>query len=97
MTLSRPPLRARKDTNQAPIVAALRAMGFKVWTGGQPFDLLISRGDRVWMGEVKGPKKRGWKNEFTAAQAKLINDGWPVWIFYEIADTATFANEVFNG
>lgn len=92
----RPPFKARQDRNQKPIVAALRAMGFKVYTSGQPFDLLISKGNRVWIGEVKDPKKRGHKHEFTDAQNKLIDDGWPVVVFREIADTATFASEVFG-
>lgn len=48
---------AKVDISQAPIVAALRAIGDRVYIIGRPVDLLVRSGSVYWSAEVKTPGK----------------------------------------
>jgi hypothetical protein len=53
----------KRDANEPEIVATLRAHGFCVIHLDQPVDLLIGKGGKTWVAEVKTPK-----GKLTAAQ-----------------------------
>ena len=78
--------RGRVDANQAEIVEALRAGGWKVQStanvgGGFP-DLICARGHDVRLVEVKQPK-----GTLTPDQQRfIVRDGWPVTIVRSIDD-----------
>lgn len=76
---------AKRDASEAAIVKALKAAGYavaKLSTTGVP-DMLVAKGDRMWLVEVKDAKpgrkahKRtdGDQGELTAAQVKW----WREW------------------
>lgn len=46
----------KRDTNEAEVVETLRAHGFCVIHMDKPVDLLIGKGGRTWVAEVKMPK-----------------------------------------
>lgn len=71
---------ARQDTAQGPIVAALRAVGARVWIIGQPFDLLVGFRGRLVMLEVKSIERaRKDQAEQTAELEACKRDGLPVY------------------
>ena len=76
--------RGRVDQNQAAIVEALRAVGWKVQStadigSGFP-DLVIARGHDIRLVEVKQLK-----GTLTAdQQAFIVRDGWPVRIIRSV-------------
>ncbi len=50
--------RRSTDKNEAPIVAALKAAGWKVWKIAEPVDLLVKKHGIIGTIEVKNPHGR---------------------------------------
>lgn len=68
MALRRPPQRAKRDTNEADIVATLKAHGFSVYHLDKPLDLLVGHGGRTYLVEVKN----GHEAPFTSPQKEFL-------------------------
>lgn len=73
---------ARVDQNHAEIVTALRKAGRLVQSlagcgCGVP-DLLVHRGGRLWLLEVKDGNKPPSARKLTPDQEEWISQGWPV-------------------
>ncbi len=58
----------RRDANEPEIVAQLRDHGFSVVHLNKPVDLLIGKGGKTWIAEVKSED-----GEFTKPQAKFYS------------------------
>jgi len=68
-------MRARKvDQTQRSIVRALRRAGCLVWCAGGAVDLVVSRGERVFLLEAKTPRV----GRLTRTQAQMLAEGWPI-------------------
>lgn len=79
---------AKVDANHAEIVAAFRACGALVCSlaavgKGVP-DLLVAKGRRVFIVEVKDGSKVPSKRKLTKAQADWHALGWPVSIVQDV-------------
>lgn len=63
---------ARKDANQAAIVAALEAAGATVWPIGLPVDLLVGYRGRNFLMECKNGELPPSGRKFTDLQRKFM-------------------------
>lgn len=71
---------ARRDANEAEIVAALERIGCRVLRLKE-VDLLVCRRDELYLLEIKTRTGR-----VTASQQKLIDDGWPLAVVRSIPE-----------
>ena len=62
----------RRDANEKEIVQALEAIGCTVWRLDEPVDLLVGRGARNWLLEVKDPSKPRRDRQLTDNQKKFF-------------------------
>ena len=70
-------MRARKiDSNQAQIVAALRALGIGVIPINSQVDLVVGHKNRSYIFELKDPAKAHRESSIKPSQKKL-RDAWP--------------------
>jgi hypothetical protein len=79
MSLNR--YRARTDRNHREIAAAFRKLGWKVFYSKVPTDLIVLRGGRMLLIEIKSD---AWA-KLTQQQVALIRDGWPVRVVHDIS------------
>jgi hypothetical protein len=84
MTLNR--YAARTDANQAQIVKALEAAGCVVWVIRQPVDLLVGRGSRTLLMEVKDGSKPPSRRKTTPVQTSFLAtwNGGPVAVVTDV-------------
>ena len=73
---------AKRDTAEAPIVAALEAAGVKVWRLSQPFDLLCGLRGRFVVLECKTGNRKPDKRQVqqNADLADCHRKGLPVYV-----------------
>ena len=90
VTRWKPPQKAKRDVNEASIVQALEAWGFRVERLDKPCDLLISKRGMWFPAEVKNPEGR---DRMQPAQEQFIerHAPAPVPIFRTVEDVAEFA------
>lgn len=74
---------AKVDLVQREIVAALQRAGCLTWYIREPFDLLVSRGGRLYLLEVKTLRKQGGRQTLTSAQEKALAAGWPAVVVWD--------------
>lgn len=65
----KPPQKARRDANEAEIVAAFRALGCTVETTDKPVDLVVGKNGRTHLVEVKAEG-----GKLTPAQERFLAD-----------------------
>ena len=76
---------ARRDKNEASIVAALKQLGCSI-ERVNCIDLMVLTPDRkVLLLEIKTPES---KKRLTKTQQRLIEDGWPIHIISNIDQAA---------
>lgn len=68
--MRRPPIKARRDSNEADIVAAITAHGISVYPIDLPCDLLCGYGGVTYLVEIKSGKR----GKQTPAQVKFQRD-----------------------
>lgn len=82
----------KRDFNEPQIVGALQKHGFSVYRLDQPVDLVIGKGGRTWLAEIKMPGK-----DLNANQRKFY-EGWRgnKLVLRTIEDVAEFARETME-
>lgn len=71
----------RRDANESDLVAAARAIGFKVFYTSELGDLLVQFGGRTELWEVKVPG-----GKLTPAQCRLRQAGLKAFTIYDMDD-----------
>jgi hypothetical protein len=90
--MRRPPAKAKRDLNEADIIAELRAHGLSVYPLDKPLDLLCGYGGKTYLVEVKSPK-----GKFTPPQLEFM-DTWRggYTVLRSIEEASLFARNVRN-
>lgn len=78
----------KRDANEAEIVEYLRAAGFGVILQHDPVDLLVWRGARSWLVEIKAEGR-----QLNAKQQRLRDRGVPFHVLRSVEDAQEWAAE----
>ncbi len=84
MTINR--YAARVDANQSQIIKALEAAGCVVWVIRQPVDLLVGKGSKTLLMEVKDGAKSPSRRKTTPVQDAFLStwNGGPVAVVTDV-------------
>ena len=91
-----PKYATKRDTVENEIFDALRQCGVDIYPTDKPFDAIAGFRGLSYLVEIKDPKKKGWKNEFTQDQLDFMSSwrGSPVVVLRSVEDAIKWINSI---